>query len=292
MTRKPQKPTPPPPAANAPPRGLHFAESDLLGQLTVNEGSTLWLGRYTVAQIERALERCGLLAALSQQGLGDFIIRIEPFEEFDQALRLYCHAPAPENLIGEARLREIEFGPDTRMPETFSAEPPRMLAINWLLMQNPYATFAPNRPQLPGQLHPGLGQARRVTQLLVDLCRRRRLAGILNFPEYFHNAYLYRDYFHFYDPAREGNLLALHRDLSPMQLADMSWAIEAGCVRLKATGERFEWTSAVQILPVLETISDYFSSPAYRQRGEEVRAAQQFILDQAEYKQFQVSRRE
>lgn len=265
---------------------LQLKDGDLLGQLTGKEGSALWLGRFTVAEIQQALEQYGVLGALRRKGLDNFIINIEPFEEFAQALRIYCKVAQPENLIAETRLREVHFTPQVRMQETFSLTPPKMLAIDWLLMQNPFAAFSAERPPLPGQTHPGLGQARRVVKLLIILCRTCQLAGILNFPEFFHNAYLYHTYFHFYDPRREGNMHALHRDLSPLHLAEMSWAIEAGCVRDEATGERLGWVADVQILPVQPALRDYFTSSWYRQRVMDSRDGQSYALDKEAYRRF------
>lgn len=286
MPRKSKKPNLFSAAAETSKRALQFDDQDLLGQLTAHEGSTLWLGRFTVAEIQYALEQCGIFAALREKRLDNFIIKIEPFEEFDQALRIYCHAATPENLIAEARFREVRFIPQVKMPETFSEFGPKMLKIEWLLMQNPFATFSPERLPLPAQTHPGLGQARRVTHLLMDLCRKHHLAGIVNFPEFFHNAYLYRDYFHFYDPEREGNICALQRDLLPLDLGHMSWAIEAGCVRCKQTGERFTWASAQQVLPVHAVVKDYFASAWYRQHVQYTLGTQSFFLDEKDFQKF------
>jgi hypothetical protein len=286
MHGKSKKPKPSSTAEETAKRVLKFNEDDLLGQLTANEGSALWLGKFTVGEIRHALEHAGILAGLRERGFDNLIIKIEPFEEFDQALRIYFNAAQPENLLAEARFREVRFHPPARMPETFSEFGPMILKIEWLFMQNPFAKFSSKQPRLPGQMHPGLGQARKVTHLLMDLCCKHHLAGVLNFPEFFHNAYLYRDYFHFYDPEREGNIHALHRDLLPLSLSDMSWAIEAGCVLLKETGNRFEWTSAVEILPAHEVIKDYFSSAWYRRRVQDTLAAQSFVLDEKAFDRF------
>jgi len=265
---------------------LQFDESDLLGQLTANEGSGLWLGRCTTSETQRTLEVAGLLGALRDKGIDDLIFKIEPFEEFDQTLKIYCRAVKPENLIAEARFREKRFVPERKMPETFSECAPAMLSIDWLLMQNPFAEFTQERPRLPGQTYPGLGQAHRVTKLLMDLCVKLGLAGILNFPEYFHNAHLYREHFHFYDPVREGIAQALFRDLSALPLADLSWAIERGCVRDGKTGERFEWNADVQILPMHPAIHDYFASAWYRRRLQEIAATTSFTLDKNGFQKF------
>jgi hypothetical protein len=286
MSRKSKKPAAPITETQRPARPFDLDERDLLGQLTVNEGSTLWLGSYTASEIERALEQRGILSGFRRSGLDRFIIRIEPFEEFDQTLRIYCETVTPENLIAEARFREARFVPKIKMPETFTAMELKVLALEWLLMQNPYASFSPQKPPLPGQAYPGLGQARQVTQLLMALCTKRRLAAIVNFPQFFHNAYLYRDYFHFYDPVREADILALHRDLSPLPLADMSWAIEAGCVRMTPGGEKLAWVSTAQLLPMHEAITDYFASDWYHRCAHEALENQRYTLDREAFQKF------
>ncbi len=290
MSRKSKKPAAASAEARPTARPFDLDERDLLGQLTVNEGSTLWLGSYTASEIERALEQRGILSGFRRSGLDRFIIRIEPFEEFDQTLRIYCEATKPENLIAEARFREVRFVPKIKMPETFTAMQLSALALEWLLMQNPFASFSPQKPPLPGQAYPGLGQARQVTHMLMALCKKRRLAAILNFPQFFHNAYLYRDYFHFYDPVREADILALHRDLSPLRLADMSWAIEAGCVRMTPSGEKFSWVSAAQLLSMHEVIKDYFASDWYRRSVREALENQSYELDREAFQKFLAQR--
>lgn len=267
-------------------RGLRFDENDLLGQLTAHEGSVLWLGRCTASEIEHTLETAGLIEALHEKGLSGIIFKIEPFEEFGQTLKIYSGAAEMKNLIAEARFQERVFTPSRRMPETFSQFSPVMLSIDWLLMQNPFATFSAERPRLPGQTHPGLGLARRVMEQLKQLCAKLGRAGLLNYPEYFHNAYLYREHFHFYDPVREGIVAALHRDLSVLLLADLSWAIEEGCVHDVRTGKIFEWHADVQILPMQAAVRDYFVSSWYRQRVEETIATQSFALDQEGFEEF------
>ncbi|RMD94573.1 MAG: hypothetical protein D6814_14345 [Calditrichaeota bacterium] len=265
------------------PYDVDLNEGDLLGQLTEKQGSSLWLGKYTPEEIRHALEKSGILPELRKKGMQHFLITIEPLEEFQQSLKIYHQQKSPEHLLAEARLREVYFKPEPRMQESFSLKSPRMLAIDWLMMQNPYACFTRERPRLPGQQYPGLGVARLVLRLLKALSRMHHLTGILNFPEYFHNAYFYRRYFKFYNPEKEANLYALARDLSPLSVCDMSWAIELGCV-YPAEGDRpFEWTSGVQIFPLEKEVKAYFSSSWYENMYHQSFTSQKYWLDRDKF---------
>ncbi|MDQ7052678.1 MAG: hypothetical protein Q9P14_07250 [candidate division KSB1 bacterium] len=263
--------------------GILIGENDLLGQLSDKQGSILYLGKYTADEIRRALEKSGIFLELRKKGFSDFIIEIVPLEDFQQALKVYHQAATPDNLLSEARLRETYFCPDPDVDERLAKKRFKMLCIDWLMMQNPYQDFTPDRPPLPGQAHPGLGVAKKVLKLLKALCRLHGLAGILNFPEYFHNAYFYRSYFRFYNPAKEANLYALARDLSRLTIAEMSWAIELGCVIDLSTNGPFEWTSDVQILPLDPEIRSFFESSAYQKAFHQCLSEQKFHLDDARF---------
>ncbi len=269
--------------SSPPDDAILIGEEDLLGQLSDKQGSSLYLGKYTIDEIRRALEKTGIFPELRQKGFSEFIIEIVPLEDFQQALKVYHQAATPENLLSEARLRETYFCPDPSVDERLAQKRFKMLCIDWLMMQNPYQEFTPERPPLPGQAHPGLGVAKKVLKLLKALSRLHGLAGILNFPEYFHNAYFYRNYFRFYNPAKEANLYALARDLSRLSVADMSWAIEWGCVIDLNNHCRFQWTSDVQILPLDPDIRAYFESKNYQEEMHHCLNEQKFQLDYARF---------
>jgi hypothetical protein len=101
------------------------------------------------------------------------------------------------------------------------------------------------------------------------------LEGVSNYPEYYHNAFLYQQDFHFYDPAREGLLDALSRDLAELSLAERTWAIERGEVRY-VSGEVFVWESDLQILPLAPRVREYFESASYREAVVAAREGQRF----------------
>ena len=269
---------------------LGMDDQDLLDQLTDRKASVLWMGRYSIDQVRKAIEDSKILRDLQKKGLNDLVIEIRHLEDFDQALMVYHRKAGPDTLLAELRLREVQFKPQTRMQETFSREPVIFLAIDWLLMQNPYADFTPERPPLPGQAKPGLGIARKVLKLMISHCLRNNIPGITNFPEYFHNAYLYHNNFKFYDPRAEGVLLALHRDLSPLSISQMSWAIEFGCARDLHTSQYFEWHSSVQILPINKNIKRYFDSSWYNKRQKRTFREARFELDRKKFDKIMASR--
>jgi hypothetical protein len=158
-----------------------FTNADILDQLQGKKAPTLWLGHYTEAEVLRLLEEFGILPALKAKGFNEIIVSIEPVDAFMQALKIFTEAPAAENLLAEFQLRETSFS----HPYLGADAPWRVLAIEWLLLQNPKADFTAEQPRLPGQRHPGLGLGKRAVQLLVHLAQQHGLAGILNFPEFF-----------------------------------------------------------------------------------------------------------
>jgi len=205
------------------------------------------------------------------------LLRIEAIDAFAQALKLYREQATSEHLLAEFRLREVTLAPKQRREDNWNESLPRALAIEWILLQNPYAQFTRERPGLPGQAHPGLRQARRILQWLIELAQRMELEGISNFPEYYHNAFLYQRDFHFYSPEREGMLDALSRDLAGLSLAERTWAIERGRVR-KTSREVFVWESDLQILPLSQRVQDYFEDVRYQDVVAATREAQRFCL--------------
>jgi hypothetical protein len=158
-----------------------------------------------------------------------------------------------------------------------------MLKIEWLMLQNPRAKFSPERPRLPGQHHPGLGLGMQTVQFLVHLAEAHHLAGVLNFPEFFHNAYLYLEYFHYCDPHLKGIVLALRRDLVELSLAELSWAIYLGCVIDANTGQTYEWQAGALVLPLEEKLKKHFGSAEYEQNVYHALAQARFVLNREKF---------
>lgn len=259
-------------------------EDDFIDQLTTHSGSTLLLGMFTAGDLRKVLERSGIFPDLRLKGIDDFIIKINPLEDFDQVLKIYSQKQDNANLLAELRLKEGEIRPPQNSEDFVDFPVCCILSIEWMMMQNPFKVFNSPKAGLPGQEHPGLGQARRVLKLIIAYCRLKNLDGVVNFPEYFHNAYLYRHVFKFYDPTKEAEFYAVLRDAESLSLTDLSWAVNDGCVINLQTGEPYDWHSDIQIFPLTSALQNYFQSKAYQQIFNKVYASCHFKFDEEKYK--------
>ena len=150
------------------------------------------------------------------------------------------------------------------------------LAVHWFTLQNPGATFAPDRPKLPGQRHPGLGVGRRFYGWLMTWAHEWGKDGLLNFPEYYHNAVFYSSMFRFISPARQGRFEALRRDLGTLPVCDASAAVNEGRVVEEPGAKPFRWQAAEMISPVTGSLKAALDSDAYRQAVAKARDAARF----------------
>jgi len=259
-----------------------LSNNDILAQLTDDKRSTLWLGRYSENEVLRLLEHFDILPALKAKGCAHPLIIIEPLAAFEQALKIFNAAAAAEKLFAEFRLREVSFS----HPRLAAGAPLPMLKIEWLMLQNPAAVFSAERPPMPGQRRPGLGFGKRALQLLVHLARQNHLSGVLNFPEFFHNAFLYLESFWYCNPQLKGIVLALRRDFHQLTLAELSWAIYLGCVIEAQTGKIYEWQADALVLPLDEKIKRCFSPPEYEQAVYQAMADSAFVLNRQKFEKF------
>ncbi|KAA3659125.1 MAG: hypothetical protein DWQ10_09565 [Calditrichaeota bacterium] len=262
-------------------------EDDFVDQLTTHTGSTLLLGMFSSTELKTVLERAGIFPALREQGLDDFIIQINPFEDFDQLLNIYSGKQDKKHLLAEVRLKEGKLTQPNDKIILPDFPPSHILSIEWMMMQNPFKGFSKDKRALPGQDHPGLGQARKVLKLIIAYCRLKSIDGVVNYPEYFHNAYLYRHVFKFIDPEKEAEFYALLRDLQHLSLADMSWAVDCGCIQDEKSGNIFEWFSDVQMFPLKKQLLRYFKSIEYNKRFNNALAKQKYVFDENKYKNLQ-----
>jgi hypothetical protein len=139
-----------------------------------------------------------------------------------------------------------------------------ILYIRWLSLQNPGRPFSSDKPRLPGQKYPGSGLGRAFFTELRRMCLAAKRDGILNVPEHFHNAVMYKG-FYFIDPYHQAQfnrmLIDLDSEIKRTSLAKVSWAVGTGALRLD--GEICVWNLGEQIFPLGRKTISYFNSCHY-----------------------------
>ncbi len=261
-----------------------FDNSDLEDQLFAGKSSTLWLGRFPRRKILHSLEHHGILSRLLDQGFENVDLALSQVEPFRQSLRLYESQDDPAHLLMELRVHDDVLCPKNLPADGLGETLPRVLIIDWLTMQNPQGRFTAHRPPFPGQNHPGLGVARLLIKMLIALARNMDLEGIVNHPNYYHNAWLYREGFRFYDPMDQARMKAIHRDLAGLSPTEIAWAVELGCVRALATGRWFSWESGLQIFPISRRMKEFIHSENHRRRTAELFEEKHYALDEDRFR--------
>lgn len=244
------------------PGELVFDESDLFGASphAARVGARV-LGYYTKTGLEFALERYGVLPRLRTLGF-------EPHVEID------CGGETGDTVrvLGDhdnELLIEVRVARDR---QTFPGQ--ELLRIEWMLLQNPRASWVPGRAPLPGQQHPGLRMFEEVSLLMLIVCERLSLAGIVVVPSHYHVAARWHGRMRFLDPAVEGRFRALERVLEPLSLGEASMAVELGHVREVGSSAR-AYTPAPLVLPSSEPLVRHFDD-AWQARVDEVQRATRF----------------
>jgi hypothetical protein len=246
-------------------------------------GTQFFLGFYSKPGIKLALERYGVFAELKKRGFRNPKLEINTTDPFQQRLCIYSQGKKKKDLLVEVVLKRRHFTTYTDFPSKINGRSYEFLCVEWMSMQDPRATFTHKRPRLPGQKYPGLKTGRFAFELLTLTCKRLRLAGILNVPEYFHNAQMYSKTFHFLNPEFEGKRRAIERDLLKNNcLADVSWAIDLHCV--KENDQPFKWLVSELIMPLDRDLQDYFSSTEYQNRLSSSATNYKYTIDQARWK--------
>ncbi len=220
----------------------------------------LFLGRLTAAALDAALEAAGIQSFLATRGHP--AVRVDT-DLADGEHRLRVVAAGDDALLVELRLAEMK----TPVPAALDGEGPEtlhVLAVLWVVSQDPRASFTPERPRLPGQDHPGLGVGRRLYEVLRGWAVAWGKDALLNVPEHYHNALFYAAQFRFLDPVEQGRFEALRRDLSGLGVAEASFAIEEGRVRDEAADRTYAWDPGAMVAPVGAAAGAIVAGERYR----------------------------
>lgn len=253
--------------------------SNLIDRDPKKRAAQFFLGYYSKSGIKLALEKYGVFEVLEKRGFHNLQLEVNTDDPFLQKLCIYFEKKDKNHLLVEIVLKRKHLTISPLFPSDIHGQSFEFLCVEWLTLQNPKTKFSPDRPPLPGQQYPGLNAASTVYELLVLSCKRLRLAGILNVPEYFHNAHIYSKTFKFWDPKYEGKKVALQRDLLKKHaLADVSRAIDLECVR--ENNKPFKWFISELIMPLDKKLQDYFSSSDYKKYVKQKSEQYSYSLDE------------
>ncbi|EDM81450.1 Histone deacetylase superfamily protein [Plesiocystis pacifica SIR-1] len=264
------------------PGELVFDESDLLGVAPPDPGPARFLGYYTLSGVELGLERYGLLARLRDLGYEPRVEMVVDGGRRDSAgdtVRVWGRAQTREGSAAEHLLVEARLSRDRRTAPGFE-----LLRIEWLLLQNPRASWQGGRVALPGQAHPGLGLFEESSLLMVMICERLGLDGIVVVPSHFHVAARWHGRMRFLDPLAEGRFRALRAAAGELPIDEASRAVEDGRVLepegsgLRDAGRAYE--PAALVLATSPTLKARFG-PQWRARADAVEALARFELGSA-----------
>jgi len=235
--------------------------------------SALFLGRLDADALRRELTEAGVIAGLAARGYERVLVRtsVEAGEHRLRVLPVSGGTPLVDLRLAEAATLFKEPRLSRLGLEVLS-----FLSMNWLTLQDPDHPFPPERPPLPGQEHPGLGLSRTLYARLLLWAEDWGKDGLLNFPEYYHNAFIYAPAFRFISPAREGRFQALRRDLASLSLAEASWAVHESRVLEEPGGTALRCEPAEMVAPVSHDSRRYLDAADYRRAVDDAAARARF----------------
>jgi acetoin utilization deacetylase AcuC-like enzyme len=262
---------------------LGLTLEDLFPGLAASATEPRLLGYYSRQGLELALERQGFLGRLRSKGFAQPTLELDLADPARQVVKVFGGiTPRPSGPVPDRRelLVELVCHRDRR-----SIPGHELLAIDWLLLQNPRERFTaaarpgdPSagsaRPQLPGQEHPGLGLFDEMNALLIVACERVGLSGLVVTPSQYHLACQWQKRLRFLVPRAGARLRAMREAMHGLGLADSARALAAGRLVDALTGETCSYEPAPMVLPVSDELKAELDPEAYQRAVDE--AAEQF----------------
>lgn len=243
------------------------------------KSDALLLNRFNADAVSMMMKRVGLLDHLNALGFSDLQVEIKRDEAQINHLKLYYEALSPDNLLINLRLSRSRLVPEERFFEKEEAPILDMVMIEWLSAEDPSGDFSADRPQLPGQLKPGLGSLSYLMDLIYVVGKILLVDGFLDVPNYFHGAVMYSRKFKFFDPVQEAETKAILRDLKGYSLDQLSWGAITGSIVDHLTGRPWLYTPSEQVFPISSSLDKYFNSRKYRQAFTEAYRSKRYRLD-------------
>ena len=247
-----------------------ISEKDIINQLQFTAGSSLFLGKYTLKEMFLIIEKIGLVKTANKIGFTELKIDLESPDVSTQRLTIYNKYKNKNNLIVDLLVSIEDFEPHQHNIDFFGPERLKYLTIEWLTLQNPKANFTQEKRKLPGQKFPGLGIKKELYILFRAMGRDLKVDGIQAKPQFFHNAMMYKDYFKFTNPEKEGEFRAVYQKfIEELGFYNLSWAVYENCIKYGFLRKNYAWKCGSQLFPLRKRTINYFNSSDYKRKVEE-----------------------
>lgn len=254
-------------------------DNDLLNDLVGKKGTSLFMGKYALNEVEGVLRKRNFYREAQKRSLWPlkYLMDSSNFPPL-QRLQIFYKSEDPEHLIVDLKIREGHLrikNPDVVVHPFPEAN---YLILEWLTLQNPLQRFVPQRTPLPGQKYPGLGIGHKLMDLFAYLARINGNDGILAFPAYFHNALLFSRGFQFLNPFKEGEMRAVRASFPKVPFKELAWIVYLNCVVEEGRGI-YEWKAEEQIHPLSRHLRRYFESAEYKNAVKKAARAKIYTID-------------
>jgi len=220
------------------------------------------LEHYSRHGLELLLERLGFFKQLRDRGFRHPVLDVAFGHALGETIRVY----------GDAERRGLVM--ELRMNRNRRAVPGMdIVYVEWLLLQNPRASFSDRLAPLPGQEHPGLGMLSEVAAWLLVMCETLGLDGVVFVPAHYYTAALGQHRMRFLEPEDQARFEALRDAVAGLSLANADRAIDDGSVLDAATDEPVRWRPAPMVVPVSGRLRALVRGPSYERALEVARGA-------------------
>ena len=262
----------------APSAAAFIREQDILSDLIEEKATSLFLGRFSMGEVKAVLGRKNFYREAKKRNLLPLAFDLDSSDFPVQRLRIFHAEADPEKLIVDLKIREGRLPRKDYLHLEARFFEHNYLVIEWLTLQNPNLDFSRKRPPLPGQQHPGLGLRKKVVDVFVYLARLLRKDGLLVFPAYFHNALLFSRFFHFLNPAKLAEVLAIEKAFPDIPFKHLAWIVYLNCLRFE-DGRPYEWQAEEQVYPLRKELKDYLESKKYKRLVKQGMEGRRFTID-------------
>ncbi|MFC2166913.1 hypothetical protein ACFLQZ_03000 [Acidobacteriota bacterium] len=267
----------------SPDKSLLIKENEILSELTNKSGTGLFLGKYPLNAVLAVFSKKNFFKEAQKRKLWPLKFDLDS-TEFPplQRYRIYYQIKDPKNLVVDLKIREHRFKIDNEIGFELPLPEFNFLTLEWLTLQNPLQEFSKEKTPLPGQKHPGLSLGRKVVDLFIYLARLNGNDGILAFPSYLHNALLFSRYFHFVNPEKKAEIMAIRKTFSNLSFKELAWIVHLDCLRVNGKNN-YEWAAEAQIYPMNKLLKKYFNSRQYKDKVKDAQRHNVYTIDWEAY---------